>query len=121
MFFFFVFLFFTRIRNENLVDEVDDAVGRDDVLLQHHLDAVDGQAVAVAADLDGAALFSLILRADHDGLRALDTVQQVVFHQCWIGSKVGEWNQQRKEEAHDPELVQTWSNTFAAFQELFLF
>lgn len=112
------FFFFTRIRNENLVDEVDDAVGRDNVLLQHHLDAIDSQAVAVTADLDGAALLGLILQADHDGLRALDTVQQVVFHQCWIGSKIGELNQQRKEEAHDPELGQTLSNTR---RELFLF
>lgn len=79
-------LFFTRIRDENLVNEVDDAIGRDNVLLQHHLDAVDGQALAIAADLNGAALLCLIHRADHDGLRALDAVQQVVFHQCWIDS-----------------------------------
>lgn len=60
--------FFTRIRDENLVDEVDDAIGCDDVLLQHHLNAVDGQAVAITADLYGAALCCLIHRACHDGL-----------------------------------------------------
>lgn len=70
----FLFLFFTRIRDENLVDKVNDAVGRDNVLLQDHFDAIDGQAVAVAANLDGAAFFGLIHCANHDGLRALDTV-----------------------------------------------
>lgn len=38
---------------------MDDAVGGDDVLLQHHPDAVDCQAVAVTADLYGAALGGL--------------------------------------------------------------
>lgn len=79
------FFFFTRIRDENLVDEVDDAVGCDDVLLQHHLNAVDGQAVAITADLYGAALCCLVHRACHDGLGTLDAVQQVVLHQRWVG------------------------------------
>ncbi|KAG7224547.1 hypothetical protein INR49_011299, partial [Caranx melampygus] len=40
-------------RDEHLVDEVDDAIGGHDVLLQHHLDTVDSQAVAITADLYG--------------------------------------------------------------------
>lgn len=52
-------LLFTRVRDEDLADQVDDAIGGDDVLLQHHLNAVDCQAVAIAADLYVAALGSL--------------------------------------------------------------
>lgn len=52
--------FFTRVRDENLVDEVDDAIGGDNVLFQHHLNAIDCQAVTITADLYGAALCGLI-------------------------------------------------------------
>lgn len=60
---------------------MDDAVGGDDVLLQHHLDAVDREAVAVAADLYGAALGGLEHRSCHDGFGTLGAVQQVVVDQ----------------------------------------
>lgn len=60
---------------------MDDAVGGDDVLLQHHLDAVDRQAVAVTADLYGAALGGLEHRPRHDGFGALGAVQQVEVDQ----------------------------------------
>lgn len=52
--------FFTRVRDENLVDEVDDAIGGDNVLFQHHLNAIDCQAVTITADLYGGALCGLI-------------------------------------------------------------
>lgn len=60
---------------------MDDAIGGDDVLLQHHLDAVNCQAVAIAADLYGAALSGLKHRSCHDGFRTLGAVQQVVVDQ----------------------------------------
>lgn len=71
----------TRVRDEDPSDEVDDAVGGDDVLLQHYFDAVDCQAVAVTADLDGAALGGLKQRSRHDGFGTLGAVQQVVVDQ----------------------------------------
>lgn len=71
----------TCVGDEDLSDEVDDAVGGDDVLLQHHLDAVDCQAVAVTADLYGAALSGLKHRSRHDGFGTLGAVQQVVVDQ----------------------------------------
>lgn len=55
---FYLFIF-TRVRDENLVDEVDDAIGGDNVFLQHHLNAVDSQAVTITANLYGAALCRL--------------------------------------------------------------
>lgn len=75
----------TCVRDEDPSDEVDDAVGGDDVLLQHHLDAVDCQAVAVTADLYGAALGGLKHRSCHDGFGTLGAVQQVVFDQGLVG------------------------------------
>lgn len=71
----------TCVRDEDPSDEVDDAVGGDDVLLQHNFDAVDCQTVAIAADLYGAALGGLKHRSCHDGFRALGAVQQVVVDQ----------------------------------------
>lgn len=88
----------TCVGDEDPSDEVDDAVGGDDVLLQHNSDAVDRQAVAVAADLDGAALGGLEHRPRHDGFRALGAVQQVVFDQglgetdTWRLSERGDLN-----------------------------
>lgn len=76
---------FTWVRDKHLVDEVDDAVGGNDVLLQHHFDAVDCQTVAIATDLYGAALCCLVHWPCHDCFWTLDTVQQVVVHQCWVG------------------------------------
>lgn len=64
----------TCVRDEDPSDEVDDAVGGDDVLLQHHLDAVDCQAVAITANLYGAALSSLKHRPRHDGFGTLGAV-----------------------------------------------
>lgn len=74
-------MLFTWVRDEDPVDQVDDAVGGDDVLLQHHLDAIDCQAVAVAADLYGAALGGLKHWSRHDGFGALGAVQQVEVDQ----------------------------------------
>ena len=56
---------------------MDDPVGGDDVLLHYHLDAVDREAVAVAAHLDAVALHGLIGGAQHDALGALDRVEEV--------------------------------------------
>lgn len=64
---------------------MDDAVGGDDVLLQDHLDAVDCQAVAVTADLYGAALGGLKHRPRHEGFGALGAVQQVEVDQRLVG------------------------------------
>lgn len=57
---------FTRIGDENPVDEVDDTIGGDNVLLQYHLNAIDCQAVSITADLYGAALGRLKHRPCHD-------------------------------------------------------
>lgn len=62
---------------------MDDAVGGDDVLLVHHLDAVDGQTVPVAADLDVVALHGYVRAAGEDRLRALDGFQEVEFQEIW--------------------------------------
>ena len=64
---------------------MDDPVGGDDVLLHHHLDTVDRQAVAVAADLDAVALQGLVGGAQHDALGALDRVEEVVVQQRCSG------------------------------------
>lgn len=69
----------TCVGDEDPSDEVDDAIGGDDVLLQHHLDAVDCQTVAVTADLYGTALGCLKHRTRHDGFRTLGAVQEVVL------------------------------------------
>lgn len=71
----------TCVRNKDPSDEVDDAIGGDDVLLQHHLDAIDSEAVAVTSDLYRAALGGLKHRSRHDGFGTLGAVQQVVVDQ----------------------------------------
>lgn len=64
---------------------MDNTIGGNNVLLQHHLDSIDSQAVAITADLYGAALGSLVHWPCHDCFGTLDTVQQVVFHQGCVG------------------------------------
>lgn len=56
---------------------MDDTVCGDDILLEHHLDAVDCQTLAIAADHNAVALQGLVGASSHDGLRALDRVQEV--------------------------------------------
>ena len=55
-----------------MINEVDDTIGSDDVLLQHHLDAVDSETVSIASNLNVVPLHGLIGGASHDGLGALD-------------------------------------------------
>lgn len=75
---------FTWVRDEDLADQVYDAIGGDDVLLQHHLNAVDCQAVAIAADLYVAALGGLKHWSRHDGFGTLGAVQQVEVDQRFV-------------------------------------
>ena len=82
----------TWVWHEHFVDEVDDTVGGDDVLLEHHLDAVDSQTFTVTADLDAVALQSLVGAAGHDGLRALHGVQQVEVQKSWKNEAEFEMN-----------------------------
>lgn len=60
---------------------MDDAVGGDDVFLQHHFNAVDGQTVSITADLQLAALQGLEHAARRDGLRTLRGAQEVIVQQ----------------------------------------
>lgn len=67
---------------------MDDTIGGDNVLLQHHLDTVDCEAVPITANLNVVTLQGLVGGTGHDGLRALDRVQEVEIQQGWRRSKV---------------------------------
>lgn len=56
---------------------MNDTVFGNNVFFQNHFDSVHRQAVAIAADLDGISLQGLIRGSSHDGLRALDRVQEM--------------------------------------------
>lgn len=49
---------------------MDDAITGDDVLLEHHLDSVNGEALTITADLDVVTLKRLVGGASHNGFRA---------------------------------------------------
>lgn len=71
----------TRVWHEDFVDEVDDSIAGDDVLLKHHLDAVDCETVSITADLDVAPLQGLVWGTGHYCLGTLNRVQQMVVEE----------------------------------------
>lgn len=96
----------TWVWHEHLVNKVDDTVGGDNVLLANHLYTVDCQAFAITADLNVVALKGLIRGASHDGLRALDWVQEVETNKSWKrGTNINSgWNA-------SVDLNQLWLST----------
>ena len=64
----------TRVGNEDLIDQMDDAVVGHDVFFVHHFDSVHCYAVPVAPDLNGVPFQGLKDRSSRDGLRALERV-----------------------------------------------
>lgn len=73
----------TWIWKKYLVNEMNDTICSDNVLFEHHFDAIHGQTFTITANFNVVSLHSLIRSSSQDGLRALDRVQEVELQQSW--------------------------------------
>lgn len=71
----------TRVRDEEFIDVVNDPIGSKFIFLHDDGFAVDGHLITVTADFQHGALQGFQRSSSHNGLRAVQVLQNVVIQQ----------------------------------------